>query len=405
MTSTRTKVMTEGAPMRKAFLAAFLCVCLALLGCGRSELDNVSVERESADSSEQAQYAALDDERLLGDIETAAYESIVEELSDKGYLVEDVQAAYLSKEYIEELAFNSKENVFFGYTLAEIDELFTGQRYVFYPGEDGQTEVKAFEAYDGTYHKAIRDVAIGTGVVLVCVTVSVAASAISAPVASTVSIIFAASAKASAVGALTGAAFGSACSGILAAIETGDSEQALKAFASGAADGYKWGAISGAAIGGVGEAIQFKRAVDSGLSLNQAVIQRKSKYPVEVVKSIRNADEYSIYEKANLVPEEINGKSALVRKIDLKYVDPDGRTNLERMQMGKPPLDSNGVAYEVHHIGQKDDSPLAILTQAEHRSAGNNKILHPNRELSEINRTAFEKTKKEFWKEMASSAF
>ncbi len=247
--------------------------------------------------------------------------------------------------------------------------------------------------------------AIGTGVVLVCVTVSVAASAISAPVASTVSIIFAASAKASAVGALTGAAFGSACSGILAAIETGDSEQALKAFASGAADGYKWGAISGAAIGGVGEAIQFKRAVDSGLSLNQAVIQRKSKYPVEVVKSIRNADEYSIYEKANLVPEEINGKSALVRKIDLKYVDSDGRTNLERMQMGKPPLDSNGVAYEVHHIGQKDDSPLAILTQAEHRSAGNNKILHPNRELSEINRTAFEKTKKEFWKEMASSAF
>lgn len=387
--------------MRRAFLAAFLSVCLALLGCSRPELNNGSVEGESTDFSSQAQYVALDDKRLLEDVETAAYESITEELSAEGYLVEDVQATYLSKEYVEELAFNSMENVFFGYTLAELDELFVGQRYVFYPGEKGQTEVKTLEAYDDTYNQMMRDVAIGTGVILVCVTVA----AISASTAPPLSVIFVASAKVSAVGALTGAAFGGACSGILTAIETGDSEQALKAFASGAADGYKWGAISGAAIGGVGEAVQLKRAVDSGLSLNQAVIQSKSKYPVSVVKSIRNADEYAIYKKADLVPKEINGKPALIRKIDPKYVDSNGRTNLERMQKGEPPLDSNGVAYEVHHIGQKNDSPLAILTQTEHRSAGNNKILHPDRESSKIDRAAFEKTKKAFWKEMASSAF
>jgi len=36
----------------------------------------------------------------------------------------------------------------------------------------------------------------------------------------------------------------------------------------------------------------------------------------------------------------------------------------------------NGIPYELHHIGQMPDSPLAALTKTEHMHGGNNKILH-----------------------------
>ena len=58
-------------------------------------------------------------------------------------------------------------------------------------------------------------------------------------------------------------------------------------------------------------------------------------------------------------------------------------TNLERMRMGYSPIDPlTGQAYELHHIGQSVNSPLAILTKEEHMGGGNNLILH-NPEIEE----------------------
>ena len=36
------------------------------------------------------------------------------------------------------------------------------------------------------------------------------------------------------------------------------------------------------------------------------------------------------------------------------------------MQQGLAPQDSNGISYELHHVGQKKDGTLAILSQSEH---------------------------------------
>lgn len=47
------------------------------------------------------------------------------------FLSEDVSAVYVSQEYLTELAYNSQENVFFGYSLSGLDEYFQGTRYVF----------------------------------------------------------------------------------------------------------------------------------------------------------------------------------------------------------------------------------------------------------------------------------
>lgn len=72
----------------------------------------------------------------------------------------------------------------------------------------------------------------------------------------------------------------------------------------------------------------------------------------------------------------VNGNMALIRKIDLNYVDDMGRTNLQRMEQGIAALDPSGTPYELHHIGQHADSTLAVLTKAEHMQGGNNKIWH-----------------------------
>ncbi len=114
-------------------------------------------------------------------------------------------------------------------------------------------------------------------------------------------------------------------------------------------------------------------------------------------------EQYEVCQKAGLVPKMVDGKMALIRQIDLDFVDEMGRTNLTRMQQGLAALDpATGEAYQLHHIGQKMDSTLAILTRAEHMQNGNNEIWHIFGKNSEIDHKVFAKQSKAFWKYMAN---
>ena len=62
---------------------------------------------------------------------------------------------------------------------------------------------------------------------------------------------------------------------------------------------------------------------------------------------------------------------------------------------------ATGEAYQLHHIGQKMDSTLSILTEAEHMQNGNNQIWHLFGEASQIDRRVFDKQRASFWKNMA----
>ncbi|MCF5776797.1 hypothetical protein GIV40_06835 [Pseudomonas poae] len=124
--------------------------------------------------------------------------------------------------------------------------------------------------------------------------------------------------------------------------------------------------------------------------------------PKEVLDAIGSEAEAKIYEGANLEPAEVNGKDALIRTdIDYDQKDYMGTTNLDRMKSGRAPLDANGKPVELHHIGQKQDSPLAELTSAEHRGNGNDNVLHNKQKESEINREDFDKERKDYWKARA----
>lgn len=356
-----------------------------------------SVVVPSSSLAEDVTFRGLNDPSLTTYLESSLYDTLVSDLDSSEFFVENVKAIYISEEYLEELEYNTQENIYFGYSLSQLDEQFEGKRYVFTLGENNETVVKAFEAYDNSYYNTIiRNVSVGTGVILVCVTVSVLTAGAGAPAAS---MIFAVAAKTGTVAALSGAALGGVAAGVVTGYKTGDMDAALKSAALAGSEGFKWGALTGAVSGGAGEAIALKGATLNGLTMNQAaVIQKESKYPLEVIKQFHSPDEYEVFKAANLKPHIINGKTALVRNdIDLDLVDEFGRTNLDRMRAGLSPLDANGSSFELHHIGQKADATLSILTQAEHDNA----VLHGFKAISEIDRTVFATQRKNFWKTMA----
>lgn len=187
-------------------IIALLMVCVIFLtGCNTTknnhenkiDVSEMSEDLKNADDMnvdvDVEQFSDLSDEKLLQYIEDDIYAGITEQLASEDYIVESVDAIYISKEYLEEIEYNSQENIYFGYTLSELDAQYDGTRYVFTLGDDGQTTTKAFEKYDNTYEQIIKNVAIGTGVILICATVSVASAGVGAPAA--VSMVFAASAK------------------------------------------------------------------------------------------------------------------------------------------------------------------------------------------------------------------
>ena len=368
---------------------------------------NISIAEETqlpAGRVPEAGFSGMNDPNLLRYTEDTIYENLVTALDSDEYFVENVSAIYISQEYIDELAYNSQANIYFGYTLQELSEQFQGKKYVFTLGDDGTTIVTEFEDYDDTYDRALKNVAIGTGVILVCVTVSVVSGGFGAPA---VSMIFAASAKTGTVMALSGGSIGGISAGIVTGIQTGDMDQALKAAALAGSEGYKWGAFSGAVSGGIGQTVALKGATMNGLTMNQAAaIQRESKYPLDVIKQFKTMEQYEICRDAGLKAVTVNGKTSLVRAIDLDYVDELGRTNLQRMKQGLAAIDPNsGVSYELHHIGQKTESTLAILTKAEHMQGGNNAIWHEFGIASEVHNASTQSMwlaqKQTYWKQLA----
>lgn len=355
------------------------------------------------------EFEDLDDTTLLRYMEDKVYSGLLDTMDSADYFVENVSAVYVSKEYLEELSYNSKANIFFGYTLAELDEQFQGTRYVFTLEDSGNTVVEHFEEYADVYGEMVKNVAIGSGVILVCVTVSALTGGVGT---GAVSIVFATSAKTGATMALSSGAIGGISSGIITGIQTKDFDQAMEAVALAGSEGFKWGAISGALIGGVSgvkqvSALQGADVTANGLTLKEAAtIQNQSGYPLDVIREFKSMEQYNICREAGLSSQMVSGNAALVRDIDLNFVDEMGRTNLERMQQGLAALDpATGQSYQLHHIGQRADSTLAILTEAEHMQGGNNTIWHELGKTSEVHGAGntWDVQRQEFWKAFAET--
>lgn len=97
----------------------------------------------------------------------------------------------------------------------------------------------------------------------------------------------------------------------------------------------------------------------------------------------------------------------------LDYTDEDGVSNRDRMARGLAPLDSKtGKPIELHHLGQKADSPLVELTEEEHRTGEyedgkkNQSLWHDNTVETEVHGEGnnWDQERKAHWKARAAQA-
>ena len=162
--------------------------------------------------------------------------------------------------------------------------------------------------------------------------------------------------------------------------ESGDMSLALDASLSSAAEGFKFGAIIGALTGGFEELLMLRGLTLNGLTMDEALkIQQESHLPNSVISRFHSVKEYEIYKDAGLQLEFVNNKQMLTQAIDWEYIDSQGVSNAERVLLdGHVPLGPDGNEYYLHHIGQADDSPIAVLSFRQHYGDGNFNILHWN---------------------------
>lgn len=389
---------------------------LALLGSGLSACTAATEGTTSLASQETSttvsttpegypgvEFGGLEDPRVLRYLEDSVYDQVLSQIDTDKYLVEHIEAKYVSQEYVDELQYNSRSNIYFGYTRAELNEVFAGQRYVFSVDESGKTVVTPFENYDDTTEKVIKNVAVGAGVIFFAVTISAVSGGVGAPA---ISLIFATGAKTGATAALADAAISGGTAAFVSAMEGKDTQQILRDAVLESSNGFKWGALGGIIGGASSQTAALRWATKGGLPFNDvARIQKDSKYPLDLIRAFHGMDEYEVFKSAGLQTRMVNGRTALVGQIDWAFKDKNGLSNLERARKGLAPLDPTGLSYELHHIGQTNDAPLAVLTFQDHRSSEIYKILHEKLKESPVEHGAeWLQQKKAFWKALATTA-
>lgn len=151
----------------------------------------------------------------------------------------------------------------------------------------------------------------------------------------------------------------------------------------------------------------------TGLSLEEKVLlQDETGWSDEIIDAIKTPEEADVYKDAGL--KDVNGNLERTdidwnAKIPQDKIDRmrslygdevadrwSGKTNMDLIKEGKAPYGPDGERINLHHIGQKPDSPLAELTDTEHKT--NDGILHDKTKTSEIERPVFRKEREAYWR-------
>jgi len=158
---------------------------------------------------------------------------------------------------------------------------------------------------------------------------------------------------------------------------------------------------------------QYDAIESSGLSLEDKVfLQEETGWSDSIVDAIKTPEEANVYKGAGL--KEVNGNLERTdidwnAKIPQDRIDRmrslygdevadkwSGKTNMDLIKEGKAPYGPDNERINLHHIGQKADSPLAELTNTEHKA--NDGILHDKTKSSEIERPVFKKEREAYWR-------
>ena len=140
-------------------------------------------------------------------------------------------------------------------------------------------------------------------------------------------------------------------------------------------------------------------------------IKEKTGWSDRIVDNIKSEEEASVYMDANLKENsgnlertdiDWNAKVPQDRIERMREIYGDevadkwaSKTNMDLIKEGKAPYGPDGERVNLHHIGQKADSPLAELTNTEHKQ--NDAILHDKTKSSEIERPVFRNERQQYW--------
>ena len=300
------------------------------------ELEFTSEDAEEKEGSQQQsededvpteinrEFYGLNDPELLGYIEDAMYSELDYQIDGDKYNVESVSVVYVSQEYLDEVAYNSKSNIYFGYTLDEVEAQFQGEKYIF-TLEDGETVVKPFEEYyDDTFNQIVRNVAIGSGVILICVVVSNAATG------TVIGAVFTAAAETGTGVALSSSIISGAMKGIVTGIETKDLNLALKEAALDSSENFKWGAIAGCVMGGTTKAFQLYKSATTLPSWQQAEKRALEIYKGDSQVTFKNGEIINEYSQGSTRPDIVRMVNGHGEAIEVKRYDLEN--NLSRLK-------------------------------------------------------------------------
>ena len=148
------------------------------------------------------------------------------------------------------------------------------------------------------------------------------------------------------------------------------------------------------------DAVTLEPENKESLSLYEKTVVKieQPDWSLETIGYIDTMEEYTVYKEAELEQKQVGDKIGLISNdIDFEQKDEFGRTNAQRIDAKLSPINKQGETVELHHVGQKADSPFAELSREEHRGVGNDTILHDKNSKSEIDRAEFQKEKIEYW--------
>lgn len=116
--------------------------------------------------------------------------------------------------------------------------------------------------------------------------------------------------------------------------------------------------------------------------VQRVLVDEFSPYSENVTPFIRNTKELAVYASLDLSESRVLDRPCLQMKIDPDRTDAMGRTNADRIKEGRAPIDDNGDAVNLHHVGQREYSPLAELPDRTHKEFDS--VLHDKTVTTEV---------------------
>lgn len=145
----------------------------------------------------------------------------------------------------------------------------------------------------------------------------------------------------------------------------------------------------------------YERSKEISREERKQRVEKSSPYSRQINVFIRTTKELQVYTNLNLTETTVT-RPTLILDVDPYYCDKSGETNIEKMMSGKSPVDSvTGDVVDLHHIGQKYDSPFAELPHSIHELGGNYSVLHTTKSSWRNNKELVKLTTSEitnYWK-------